>query len=96
MACLPNHMVSFMAQVWAAKWRCGAYCRSTWHRSSCGKYVPCGFCLLIAYCITKSTKGNSLVPRPRQANKGSGNNTTCYLTFEGRDHDDVLSKFQAI
>ena len=34
-------------------------------------------------------------PEHTVATKGSGDTTTCYLTFEGRDHDDILNKFQA-
>ena len=40
------------------------------------------------YCIP------SLVPRPHARKRGSGDNATCCLTFEGRDHDDVISRFQ--
>ena len=33
-------------------------------------------------------------PERARAKKGSGDNTTCCLTLEGRDHNDVISRFQ--
>ena len=33
-------------------------------------------------------------PERARAKKGSGDIATCCLTFEGRDHDDVISRFQ--
>ena len=42
------------------------------------------------------TFGMPFQDRERTHSKmGSGDNTTCYLTFKGRDYDDVLSQFQA-
>ena len=32
-------------------------------------------------------------PERARAKKGSGDIATCCLTFEGRDHDDVISRF---
>ena len=34
-------------------------------------------------------------PERARAKKGSGDNATCCLIFEGRDHDDVISRFLA-